>query len=930
MIKKGFGILVLLVVWSITSYGAENDFNEINQISYGKDHIHTYLHEKSGLSVIWIENEDIRKSFTLGVKTPTTDSTGVNHIIEHTVFTGSKAYPSSRLFFDANSAYPNIFMNALTSGDMTIFPFSTPYEECYMNLLDVYLDSIFHPDMLNQANSFYEESFNYNPETKGFGGVVYNEMKGAYSSVDRTIYRSIREAVYQDTHYASDSGGDPNEIPKLTYEQFIKAYKDYYYPSNMKVILYGAIEIDQVLEVIKSYVSEYSFNKQEIDLKVNFPKNKGYEKYNVLPEGQKTSLVKSFIISKALSATEMQEMDLWINTYLLNSNSLFQQRAREAGFAHVKIFKDDDLPYPIYSIVLQDIEPSRCKAYSSVLDHITQEIGNHFCKQEALEKDTLKQSKLALLNSEESPTRGIEIAQSILDGWAHDREIYQYFIKKEKLKKTRTIKTNYAQLLFKEAVTCTLELAPSKPKILNPLSLSPITEKQWTGIVQEMLKWQKEESNPSLKPVTMDQLILKSESDSKIRADGDKAYISAKLPNGLARSQIYYNTSHIKQGELPYMFLYAYMLSESAKEETPFKGVLDTKCLAYDNAEGYSPFLKVTVLTDEEETNHAGLLTRARESLLAKDERWYHHQIVKFVTEFREIWSANVLGTLSSLNMGSDKGSKRYLYEQGYPLYTFCEQIKNQKDLGWISKIKEIDRLIYNQKGAVIATAAPFSYLNRYEASWKKLIKEQPSVDINIPQYQFSACPQKSLFINETQVDYLYLQYTKPKGLLDGTDYLTAAYLTKYYLTPHIRTELGAYGAGCQLNFPDTIALFTYRDPDYKTSLNILKKIPAYLQSGINPSLSETSKIEALSRVHSQFRLLGSQMEQTDIQERLLMMGIEKEYIEQLQYQIIKAKPTDIAKKYTIFEALLEKGALGIATHYGNEAVGNYRLYHFK
>ncbi|MDF2877494.1 MAG: peptidase domain protein [Clostridia bacterium] len=930
MIKKSFGILVLWVAWSITSYGAENDFKEMDSISYGKDRIHTYLHEQSGLSVIWIENEDLRKSFTLGVKTPTTDSTGVNHIIEHTVFTGSRAYPSSKLFFDANSAYPNIFMNALTSGDMTIFPFATPYEECYMNLLDVYLDSVFHPDMLNQSNSFYEESFNYNPETKGFGGVVYNEMKGAYSSVDRTIYRSIREAVYQDTHYANDSGGNPNEIPKLTYEQFIKVYQNYYYPSNMKIILYGAIEIDQVLEVIESYVSEYPLSKQEIDLKVDLPKNKGYQKYNVLPEGQKTSLVKSFIISRSLSAAEMQEMDLWINTYLLNTNSLFQQRVREAGFAHVKVFKDDDLPYPIYSIVLQDIDSDHCKVYSDILDHITQEIGEQFCKQEALEKDTLKQAKLALLNSEESPTRGIDIAQSILDGWAHDREIYQYFIKKEKLKKIRTLKTNYAKLLFKDAVTYTLELSPSKPKILNPLTLTQITEKQWTGITEEMLSWQKEKGNPSLKPVSLNQLILKPEINTKIKVDGDQAYISAKLPKGLARSQLYYNTSHIPQEQLPYMFLYAYMLNESAKEETPFKGVLDTKCLAYDNEEDYSPFLKITVLSAEDETNHAALLIRARESLLAKDERWYKHQLVKFVTEFREVWSANVLSALSSLNMGSDKGSKRYLYEQGYPLYAFCEQINHQKDLGWIHKIKEIDNKIYNQKGVVVATTASFSYINPYEASWKNLIKTQPRLEIIVPKYQFSVYPQKSLFVNETQVDYLYLQYTKPKGLLDGTDYLTAAYLTKYYLTPHIRTELGAYGAGCQLNFPDTIALFTYRDPNYKTSLGILKNIPAYLQGGIDQSLSETSKIEALSRVHSQFRLLGSQMEQTDIQERLLMMGIKKDYIEQLQYQILEATPKDIEKKCTIFQTILDKGALGIATHYGNEAVGNYRLYHFK
>jgi len=170
-IRKGIYILVcLFIIFPI--YGIPNEYKEEEILRYGRDKIHFYTHKGTGMQWIWIENQDPNKSFAIGVKTPTHNSTGVNHIIEHTLFTGSEKYPSSTLFFDASNAYPHTFMNAMTSADRTVYPFSTPYKESFKHLLDIYLESIFHPQMLKQENSFYEEAFHYNPFTKQNGGVV--------------------------------------------------------------------------------------------------------------------------------------------------------------------------------------------------------------------------------------------------------------------------------------------------------------------------------------------------------------------------------------------------------------------------------------------------------------------------------------------------------------------------------------------------------------------------------------------------------------------------------------------------------------------------------------------------------------------------------------------------------------------------------------
>ncbi len=932
MLKRSIVIFTLSFLCIIKCYGTDTAFHKTEQVSYGKDTLHTYEHAESGLSVIWIANKDANKSFTLGVKTPTENSSGVNHIIEHTVFTGSKKYPSSSLFFDASAAYPHIFMNALTSGDMTIYPFTTPYMSCYTSLLDIYLDSIFNPNIIRQASGFYEESFNYNPYTKSIGGVVYHEMKGAYNSVDRAIYRSIRQAAYNETHYANDSGGDPNEIPRLTYEDFVATYKKYYYPSNMKIILYGDLPIDEVLTTIAGYLEGYSNIQSDVDLMVPIKQREVYQKYAVMPETEKPCLIKSFVIPKKLTPRQIQLLDLWINAYLLNPHSAFQKQIQHEGFTHVKIFKDDDLPYPIYSIILQDIPHLKVNNSNEILDNIIKKTLKQPIKRDKkLEEDVIGQARLALLSEDESVNRGVEIAQSLLDGWAHQREQDQYFIKKEELGKIKELPSNYGQLLFENAYTYTLELTPNEQRIAPPLALSKVIKPEWENISKEMDKWQQKAEKAFLEPVNLEEFVIKPIADTKIQANGEQVYLQTKIPSGLARSQLYYNTSHIEQEKLPYLFLYAYLLSESAKELVPFKGTLEAKCIVFNNENGYSPFLKVKVSSAEDEKNHGGLFIQARQSLFNKDADWYRYKLIKFTTDFKETWSGNVLSALSSLDMGADKGAKRYLYEQGYPLYQFCETLTSSSQADWIQLIKEMDAHIYNQKGLIVATATPKRYTNPYQKSWKKVIKHQRNIEIREPSYHFEVYPQKSVLLNDTQVDYIYLQYTQPVGFkLDGIDCLTATYLTKHYLNPQIRIKLGAYGAGCQFSLLDTISLFTYRDPDYKVSLNILKAIPEFLSTQVEDALLETSKIEALARVHNQFKLLGSPMEQADSNERNILMGIQKDDIVHLQQQIIEASKKDIQQKASLFKIILEKGALGIATHRENKITGTHKIYHFK
>nr|WP_302599318.1 insulinase family protein [uncultured Cellulosilyticum sp.] len=940
MLKRCFFIMLAAVLVTTNCYGqAENlknventkitsQFKEYAKERHGKDVLHKYVHQNSGLEVIWIENDDTNKSFTLGVRTPTVDSTGVNHIIEHTLFTGSKKYPSSSLFFDASSSYPNIYMNALTSGDMTIFPFATPYMTCYKALLDIYLDSIFNPDFLNQPYGFYEESFNYAPEEERSGGVVYNEMKGAYGNEDRKIYRTVRQTVYRDTLYSHDSGGDPNEIPKLTYQQFIDTYNRYYYPGNMRVVLYGQLPIEEVLEIIETYLHSSKEPRENISLEVKTLQVPKMVKSAVLNPGSKCAIAKSFVMPHALSVEEEVQMDLWINAYLGSRLSPMQQTLQKLGCQEIKILKDDDLPYMMYTLVVKNIPREKLNLYNAILDEVLLKISES--REEAMEEDVLLEAKWGQMQNEEDEERSIFIPQTILDGWAHGKDESQYYKRKEYVDQIKAIKKEACRALWQEASMCTFFLTPGQMQIEDPLTLTQLTKEEWRQVKKQMTQWQGQKCN--LEGVPLEELVLDENLSLKETAKGEYTLLTTKAQTEFARSQLYYETGNVKQEDLPYLFLYSYLLEESGREQTPFKGILKTNCIALPNEEaGYKPYFKITMVTPKEEKEHGEILEEARANLLSQDASWYEYKLKKFINGSQAASQNNVLGTLGNLGLGGAEAQKRYLYEQGYPFYEFCKACLKEQGTAWIEKVKQMDQSVYQTNGLVVAITSPYKSSNGYLHSLKKIIKEgQKNESLNRTEYKFEQMPKTSFLQLDTAVDYIYIQNTLKKPV-EGSDFVAAAYMAKNYFNPKIRIGLGAYGAGCNCQYPTTFNIYTYRDPDFKHSLQVIAESGEFLdKTPINEAALKASQTEALTRVHQQFRLLDKGLEQVDVLEVQFLLGNKKNVVKNLQAQILDTTGQKMQQKACIFKDLLREGTLSIATKKLPQNVTGHKIYQFK
>ena len=227
--------------------------------------VYELKHDGCGAELLYIDREDSNKTFAIAFATPPENDTGVPHIIEHSVLCGSKKYPLKDPFAELLKGSLNTFLNAMTYEDRTVYPVSSRCEKDFLNLIDVYMDAVLSPAMLENPNIFRQEGWHYEydeeSDTLSINGVVYNEMKGAYSSPDELGSSTLAKALFEGTSYAKDSGGDPNHIPELTYEGFLDFYKRHYNPTGSKIVLDGKMDIEKPLEVINSHFSRFSYSE---------------------------------------------------------------------------------------------------------------------------------------------------------------------------------------------------------------------------------------------------------------------------------------------------------------------------------------------------------------------------------------------------------------------------------------------------------------------------------------------------------------------------------------------------------------------------------------------------------------------------------------------------------------------------------------------
>ncbi|CAE7492086.1 PREP1, partial [Symbiodinium sp. CCMP2456] len=230
-----------------------------------------FQHDKTGAELMsMVQPADENKTFSVVFRTPPENSNGIAHVLEHSVLCGSRKYPLKEPFVELMKSSLQTFLNAMTFPDRTCYPVASCNLKDFYNLIDVYLDAVFHPRAINDPRVLAQEGWHYEVEKKDeplkYKGVVFNEMKGVYSNPDAAHGRLANMSMFPDTQYGVDSGGDPREIPNLTFDYFKNFHGKFYHPSNAKFWFYGDDPADDRLELLDKFLSE--FDKIEVDSKI--------------------------------------------------------------------------------------------------------------------------------------------------------------------------------------------------------------------------------------------------------------------------------------------------------------------------------------------------------------------------------------------------------------------------------------------------------------------------------------------------------------------------------------------------------------------------------------------------------------------------------------------------------------------------------------
>ena len=399
-------------------------------------HAKGYLlrHRKTKARVLLIENDDNNKVFNIGFRTPPSDSTGVPHIMEHSVLCGSKNFPAKDPFVELVKGSLNTFLNAMTYPDKTMYPVASCNDKDFQNLMHVYMDAVFYPNIYEHEEIFRQEGWSYKLDSKddalAYNGVVYNEMKGAFSSPEGVLDRVVLNTLFPDTSYANESGGDPDVIPELTYEQFLDFHRKYYHPSNSYIYLYGDMDMEEKLEWLdKNYLS--NFEEEFVDSAIMYqqPFEKMVEKtipYSIASEESEED--NTYLSYNKVIATSLDK-ELYLAFQILDYALLSAPGAPlKKALTDAEIGKDimgsydNGIYQPIFSIVAKNANEDQKQAFVDVIEEVLSDIVKNGIDTKALEAGiNYHEFRYREADFGNYP-KGLMYGLQLMDSWLYDEE----------------------------------------------------------------------------------------------------------------------------------------------------------------------------------------------------------------------------------------------------------------------------------------------------------------------------------------------------------------------------------------------------------------------------------------------------------------------------------------------------------------------------
>lgn len=927
-------------------------------------------HKKSGARIAVLSNNDDNKVFYIGFRTPPEDETGVPHIIEHTTLCGSKKFPVKDPFIELAKGSLNTFLNAMTYPDKTVYPVASCNDQDFKNLMDVYLDAVFNPNITKYEEIFKQEGWHYELTGKDdelkINGVVYNEMKGAYSSPDEVLSSQIYRSLFPDNTYSKDSGGNPEYIPKLTYEAYLDFYHKYYHPSNSYIYLYGDMDVVERLEWLdKEYLSLYDYKKvnSEINKQPAFDEIKNVEaQYSITMDDtqeNKTYLSYNRVVGDTLDEMLYQAFDVLDYALVSSPGAPVKQALIDAGIGDdVYGSYDAGILQPVFSFVAKNANASQADEFESIIESTLKEVVKTGINKEAL---------LAGINSSEFKFREADFGQfpkgllfglNCLDSWLFDD--MKPFIHLECLgtfaKLRKAVDTDYFEKLIQEylldnthgsSVTVKpkrglgneREEALAKELSDYKASLSDEEIKKLIEDTEHLKKYQEEPSSDE----DLRKLPMLTRADMKKNAmpfsNIEDELLDVKVvrhdieSNGIDYISFLFDAGDFAQSELGYLGFFTnalglvstekYSYTDLANATNIYTGGISTGTASHPDIKDRNNFVfKFEVKLKVLEKNLDKALELMEQMLLSSDFT-DTKRLGELVAQIKARLQANLSssGHLVAAMRSMSSFSRYALYQdelKGIAFYrSICriekELSKSPKSVS--DKLAAIAKKLFARNRMLISFTGNNEAYGNAKPSLEKVIAgfDKMSAVGNQAEVHFNTA--KEAFIDASQI-----QYVAKTGdfICEGYEYTGALRLLRIilsydYLWINVRVKGGAYGCMNTFLRSGESYFVSYRDPNLSDTLDVYDRIPEYIKS-FSPDERDMTKY-----IIGTFSALDTPMNPEAKGSRSLsayLEGITYEQIQKERNEILNAQPEDIRRLADLVEAVLKKDSICVI---GNE-----------
>ncbi|CRL36944.1 insulinase family protein [Agathobacter rectalis] len=927
-------------------------------------------HKKSGARIAILSNNDDNKVFYIGFRTPPEDETGVPHIIEHTTLCGSKKFPVKDPFIELAKGSLNTFLNAMTYPDKTVYPVASCNDQDFKNLMDVYLDAVFNPNITKYEEIFKQEGWHYELTGKDdelkINGVVYNEMKGAYSSPDEVLSSQIYRSLFPDNTYSKDSGGNPEYIPKLTYEAYLDFYHKYYHPSNSYIYLYGDMDVVERLEWLdKEYLSLYDYKKvnSEINKQPAFDEIKNVEaQYSITMDDSqenKTYLSYNRVVGDTLDEMLYQAFDVLDYALVSSPGAPVKQALIDAGIGDdVYGSYDAGILQPVFSFVAKNANASQANEFESIIENTLKEVVKTGINKEAL---------LAGINSSEFKFREADFGQfpkgllfglNCLDSWLFDD--MKPFIHLECLgtfaKLRKAVDTDYFEKLIQEylldnthgsSVTVKpkrglgneREEALAKELSDYKASLSDEEIKKLIEDTEHLKKYQEEPSSDE----DLRKLPMLTRADMKKNAMAfsniEDELLDVKVvrhdieSNGIDYISFLFDAGDFAQSELGYLGFFTnalglvstekYSYTDLANATNIYTGGISTGTASHPDIKDRNNFVfKLEVKLKVLEKNLDKALELMEQMLLSSDFT-DTKRLGELVAQIKARLQANLSssGHLVAAMRSMSSFSRYALYQdelKGIAFYrSICriEKELSESPKSVSDKLAAIAKKLFARNRMLISfTGNNEAYCNA-KPSLEKVIAgfDKMSAVGNQAEVHFNTA--KEAFIDASQI-----QYVAKTGdfICEGYEYTGALRLLRIilsydYLWINVRVKGGAYGCMNTFLRSGESYFVSYRDPNLSDTLDVYDRIPEYIKN-FSPDERDMTKY-----IIGTFSALDTPMNPEAKGSRSLsayLEGITYEQIQKERNEILNAQPEDIRRLADLVEAVLKKDSICVI---GNE-----------